>query len=68
MRKQEEKMKKMRKLMALLIATIMMASNISPAFASTPSYDSNIINRDDLQVKVAKPEAGKTAGDLIKNP
>ena len=61
-------MKKMRKLMALLIATIMMASNISPAFASTPSYDSNIINRDDLQVKVAKPEAGKTAGDLIKNP
>lgn len=54
--------------MALLIATIMMASNIATAFASTPSFDSNTINRDDLQVKVAKPEAGKTAGDLIKNP
>ena len=61
-------MKKMRKFMALLIATIMMASNIATAFASTPSFDSNTINRDDLQVKVAKPEAGKTAGDLIKNP
>ena len=61
-------MKKMRKLMALLIATIMMASNISPAFASTPSYDSNIINRDDLPVKVAKLKERQTAKDLIKNP
>ncbi|MDU5504363.1 MAG: hypothetical protein E6073_04335, partial [Anaerococcus vaginalis] len=46
----------------------MMASNISPAFASTPSYDSNIINRDDLPVKVAKLKERQTAKDLIKNP
>ena len=60
----------MRKFMALLIATIMMASNIAPAFASTPSLDSSpseIINSK-TPVNVAKPAKGQTANDLIKNP
>ena len=64
-------MKKMRKFMAFLIATIMMVSNIAQAFASSPNYASvlsNTINNDDLPVKVAKLKEGQTAEDLIKNP
>ena len=63
-------MKRIRKFTALLIATIMMASNIAPAFASIPSHDSppsQIINSD-LQVKVAKLGEGQKAKDLIQNP
>ena len=63
-------MKRIRKCTAFLIATIMMASNIAPAFASMPSLDSppsEIINSK-MPVKVAKLDKGKKAEDLIKNP
>ena len=64
-------MKKIRKFMAFLIATIMMASNIAQAFASTPNYASmlsNTINKDELPVKVAKLTGDQTAEKLIENP
>ena len=63
-------MKGIRKCTAFLIATIMMASNIAPAFASTPSLDSppsEIINSK-TPVIPAKLGENETAADIIKNP
>ena len=67
----------MRKLMALLVATIMMASNIAPAFAAvddhTYNYDNlagdkaKIIN-EKTPVSIARLENGQTAENLTKNP
>ena len=74
----EKKMKKMRKFMALLIATIMMASNIAPAFATggdepLPSPAGEVdtcpaVSGSNIEVKPVKPDNGKSAADLIKNP
>ncbi|WP_311482349.1 InlB B-repeat-containing protein [uncultured Anaerococcus sp.] len=71
-------MKKMRKFMALLIATIMMASNIAPAFATggdepLPSPAGEVdtcpaVSGSNIEVKPVKPDNGKSAADLIKNP
>ncbi len=62
-------MKKMRKFMALLIATVMMASNIAPAFATGLSVDTrgDYINSPQ-PVEPAKPKENETSADLIKNP
>lgn len=71
-------MKKMRKFMALLIATVMMASNIAPAFATggggaLPKSDSNddkcsIVEGANIPVKPVKPGEGETVESLTKNP
>lgn len=63
-------MKTMRKFMAFLIATIMMASNIAPAFASTGTHKSpvSLSVNNTLPVTPAKPPKGESAGDFIKNP
>ena len=71
-------MKTMRKFMALLIATIMMASNIAPAFATDvggglpkPVRDDDkcpIVEGTNIPVKPVTPEGGKSAADLTKNP
>ena len=64
-------MKSTKKFVAFLTAAVMMASNIAPAFASTLTHNSpkeQIVNQSNLAVKVAKPDEGKTATDLIKNP
>ena len=55
--------------MALVIATVMMASNIAPAFASGSDYSvktQDYLNK--LDVKPAKPADGETAEKLIENP
>ncbi|EEI86755.1 hypothetical protein HMPREF0072_0683 [Anaerococcus lactolyticus ATCC 51172] len=62
-------MKKLRKLMALVIATTMMASNIAPAFASGLTHNSsqaeivNNTNNNSLPVVPAKTD---NAGDFVK--
>ena len=72
-------MKRMRKFMAFLIATIMMASNIAPAFAAmtgdeemppggAEDYSCPVLEGSDIPVVPTKPEEGKTAADLVKNP
>ncbi len=71
-------MKTMRKFMALLIATIMMASNIAPAFATDgggalpqqASEDTTCPNVDgnNIDVTPVKPEGEETAESLTKNP
>ena len=47
-------MKKMRKFMALLIATIMMASNIAPAFADSSITEEPIPSEDIINKFVFK--------------
>ena len=71
-------MKKMRKFMALLIATIMMASNIAPAFAidgggglPKPVSDDDkcpIVAGSNIPVKPVKPGDKETAESLTENP
>ena len=71
-------MKTMRKFMALLIATIMMASNIAPAFAidgggglPKPVSDGDkcpIVAGSNIPVKPVKPGDKETAESLTKNP
>nr|WP_072537887.1 InlB B-repeat-containing protein [Anaerococcus mediterraneensis] len=63
-------MKKIRKFTALLIAIIMMASNIGPAFATSLTHDSwrsDIINDKD-PVRPAKLKEGENSVDFIKDP
>ena len=76
--KRETNMKTMRKFMALLIATIMMASNIAPAFATDGDGSLPKSGRDDdkchivegtnIPVKPVKPGEGETVESLTKNP
>ena len=71
-------MKKLRKFMALLIATIMMASNIAPAFAidgggglPKPVSDDDkcpIVAGSNIPVKPVKPGDKETAESLTENP
>lgn len=62
-------MKNIKKLMALLTATVMMASNMGLAFASGDNYTSGSEKYfNELEVKPAKLPAGKNVTDFIKNP
>lgn len=62
-------MKNIKKLMALLTATVMMASNMGLAFASGDNYTSGSEKYfNELEVKPAKLPAGESAADFIKNP
>lgn len=62
-------MKNIKKLMALLTATVMMASNMGLAFASGDSYTSGSEKYlNELEVKPAKLPAGENVTDFIKNP
>ncbi len=71
-------MRKLRKFMALLIATIMMASNIAPAFAidgggGLPKLVSDddkcpIVAGSNIPVKPVKPGDKETAESLTENP
>ena len=63
-------MKSKKRFLALLMATIMMASNIAPAYASSVTLNSRpleIIN-DKTPVTPAKLKEGQTAEALVKNP
>lgn len=71
-------MKKTKKFIALLIATITMASNIAPVFATdgvggVPKSVSNndkcpIVAENDIPAKPVKPGEGETAESITKNP
>lgn len=64
-------MKKLRKLMALVIATTMMASNIAPAFASGVTYKSSpaeIVNNTNSNSLPVVPANTDNAKDFTKNP
>lgn len=55
--------------MALLTATVMMASNIGPAFAIGGNYTSNSEKYfNEIKVKPVKLQEGESAADFIKNP
>ena len=71
-------MKKTKQFIALLIATITMASNIAPVFATDgvgglPKSVSNndkcpIVAENDIPAKPVKPGEGETAESITKNP
>lgn len=76
--KRKENMRKLRKFMALLIATIMMASNIAPALAidgggglPKPVSDDDkcpIVAGSNIPVKPVKPGDKETPESLTENP